>query len=120
MDPLEALAHHVRQTTTEDGYRQLAARAGIVSTQFNYVYRAAYPGRELPGGRILNPVLHGNLVKLLTELRLTFAPVDDGSPPTVAHILMLIDQLPIRPDAKSMAIHAVQRAGQMREEREAA
>ena len=116
MDALETLAYHVRQTTTEDGYRQLAARAGIVSSQFNYVYRAAHPGGEMPGGRILNPVIHGNLAKLLKELRLTFAPIQDDGPPTVAAICMLIDRLPIRPDAKSMAIHSVHRAGMMREE----
>ena len=114
MDALETLAYHVRETTTEDGYRQLAARAGIASSQFNYVYRAAHPGGAMPGGRILNPVIHGNLAKLLKELRLTFAPIEDHSPPTTAHICMLIGLMDAPREARQVAIAAVHAAGLMK------
>ena len=109
------LAHYVRTESQEEGYRHLAARCGIQPKKFNFVYRAANPGKELPGGRILNPVLSESLLKLLTELRLTFAPVDD-SVPTVAHICMMIGRLEgVHPVAKVMAIDAVHRAGMVRE-----
>ena len=114
MDSLHTLAHFVRLAAEPMGYRTLATRCGIVSRQHEYVYRAAHPLKEMPSGK-LSPVMNANLVRLIDGIGLTFAKHPDA-PVQVWHICQMIEQLPIRPDAKSMAIHVVHRAGMMLEE----
>ena len=118
MDALETLAYYAGEAVRVETSEGLAKRCGILDKRGggikNYIHRAEHPNQPHGQDRHYSPVMSDNVLKLLAGLRLTFAPIDD-SEPTVAHICMAIDRLPIRPDAKAMAIHSVHRAGTMRE-----
>lgn len=113
MNPLSTLAHYVREAARVETYEGLAKRCGLPSRK--YIHRAIHPNREHSNVRHYNPVLSAQVCKLLDGLGLTIAPVDD-SVPSVADVCMMIGRMNCHPVAKSMAIDAVHRAGQIRED----
>jgi hypothetical protein len=116
MNPSVTLANYVREASSADNYRRLAARCGINSHQFEYVYRAAHPNKVTASGAKLSPVVHGNLSKLMLGLGLTFAPAPEARP-TAAHIIEMIYRMRAPEDAKHVAAAAVRVAGELGKER---